>query len=376
MQEFRLSAPSRLGRERWPDPVDRPGATRSRPSGVALLAFSTLAVAIGGLALLALGTPGEPVAAGYEAAPATARAEPITPVPAPMAADPARLRLGERLFRDARLSRDGTRSCASCHDLERNGADGQAHASGADGRPLDFNTPTIFNMALSFRLNWRGNFRTLEEQAEAVLLDPRLMGTGWETLFDRLREDPSYREAFARAYGGGPERWQVLDALAAFQRSLLTLDARFDRWLRGEGGALTPAEEQGYRLFKDYGCVACHQGVNVGGNLFQRFGIFAPRPMRTEADLGRFVLTGEEQDRGVFRVPSLRNVAATAPYFHDGSEPSLAGAVRTMTESQLGRRMTEEEVGLVVAFLRTLTGEYRGRPVAAAAAGATGGLPP
>lgn len=309
--------------------------------------------------------------------PATAP-EPITPIPSLPLADPFRLQLGERLFRDPGLSRDGTRACASCHDIARSGADGLARAAGADGRPLDFNAPTAFNAALSFRLNWRGNFRTLEEQAEAVLLDPRLMGTSWEELLGRLRTDPGYRDAFARAYGdgAGPERWQVLDALAVFQRSLLTPNARFDRWLRGERGALTPEEERGYALFKDYGCVACHQGVNVGGNLFQRFGIFAVRPVASPADLGRFALTGAARDRGVFRVPSLRNVAATAPYFHDGGEPSLAGAVRTMARSQLGRSMTDEEIGLVVAFLRTLTGEYRGRPVAAAAGAEAAGVPP
>jgi cytochrome c peroxidase len=337
---------------------------------VALFILSTLAPTFGGPAPGSLEVTGS--AARLIAAPV---AEPVTAVPLPAIPEPAKVRLGERLFGDARLSGDGARSCASCHDLERGGGDGRDRPTGADGRPLDFNAPTVFNAALSFRLNWRGNFRSLEEQAEAVLLDARLMGTTWEELLGKLRADPTYRDAFVRAFGGdGPEPWQVLDALAAFQRSLLTPDARFDRWLRGEHGALAPEEERGYRLFKDYGCVACHQGVNVGGNLFQRFGVFAARPATTEADLGRFAVTGEERDRGVFRVPSLRNVAATPPYFHDGGEPSLAGAVRTMVRSQLGRSMTEDEVDLVVRFLRTLTGEYRGRSVAAA--DGTGAPPP
>jgi len=361
MRGSRPSTPSPTGR-RASGPASRSGAARSWP-GAALLALSTLAAVVG--RPVVPGISGEPGGTGHQA-PAAAP-EPIAPVPPPPPAAPARLRLGEQLFRDARLSRDGTRSCASCHDLERSGADDQARTAGADGRPLDFNAPTVFNAALSFRLNWRGNFRTLKEQAEAVRLDPRLMDMSWDELLGRLQADPDYRAAFAAAYGGGPERSQVLDALAAFQRSLLTPDARFDRWLRGEHDALTPEEARGYALFKDYGCVACHQGVNVGGNLFQRFGIFAARSRTTVADLGRFALTGEERDRGVFRVPSLRNVAATAPYFHDGGEPSLAGAVRTMARSQLGRSMTEEEVGLVAAFLRTLTGEYKGRPVAAEA---------
>jgi cytochrome c peroxidase len=293
---------------------------------------------------------------------APADAEPITPLPAAPGLEPAKRQLGEKLFRDPRLSRGNTMACASCHHLEQAGNDGRDRPTGINGGRLDFNVPTIFNAALRFRLNWRGNFRTLEELTEAVLLDAKLMNTTWDELLAKLRTDPDYRDSF-RIYGGDLEPWQVLDALATFQRSLLTPNSRFDRWLQGERRALTQEEEQGYQLFKSYGCIACHQGVNVGGNLFQRFGIFTDRPVVSAADLGRFTITGQERDGRVFRVPSLRNVAATAPYFHDGSEPSLAGAVRTMAQSQLGRSMTDEEIDRVVRFLRTLTGEYRGRPV-------------
>jgi cytochrome c peroxidase len=205
--------------------------------------------------------------------------EPVAPLP-PAAAvelDPTKVQLGERLFHDARLSRGDAVACASCHRLDRGGGDGRARPPGADGRPLDYNAPTVFNATLNFRLNWRGNYRTLEEQAGAVLLDPRLMGTSWEELLGKLRADPGCRDAFAHTYGEGPEPWQVLDALAGFQRSLLTPGARLDRWLRGERGALTPEEAEGYRPFKDCGCVACHQDANLGGDLFQRFGIFAAR---------------------------------------------------------------------------------------------------
>jgi cytochrome c peroxidase len=170
------------------------------------LALATLAAVVGGA------TPGvpqdaDPFGRAVTAAPST---EPVTPLPAAASGlDPARVRLGERLFQDAGLSRDGTSSCASCHDLERGGEDDRARSAGADGRPLDYNAPTVFNAALNFRLNWRGNFRTLEEQAEAMLLDPRLMGASWEEVLGRLRADPAYRDAFAAAYGGGPEPWQA-----------------------------------------------------------------------------------------------------------------------------------------------------------------------
>lgn len=296
---------------------------------------------------------------------------PITPLPLAAALDAAKVRLGERLFNDVRLSGGNVVACASCHRLNEGGDDNRAHTAGADGEPLDFNAPTVFNAAQSFRLNWRGNYRSLEGQAEAVLLDQRVMNTTWPELLAKLRADPGYAEAFAAIYGGGPEPAHVLDALATFQRSLLTPNARFDRYLRGERAALGADEERGYELFKTYGCIACHQGINVGGNLFQKFGIFedpfAQGATVTEADLGRFAITGKEADRHVFRVPSLRNVGVTAPYFHDGRAPTLEEAVEAMARSQLGRALTDEEVDLIVAFLRTLTGEYQGRSLAAGA---------
>jgi len=290
--------------------------------------------------------------------------EPITPVPAAEALDPAKIELGRRMFHDVRLSRGDRVSCASCHDLARGGDDGRARSETNDGRPSDFNASTVFNAALNARLNWRGNFRTLTEQNEAVLLDPRLMNATWPELLGKLRADADYHAAFKALYGG-PEREHVLDALATFQRSLLTPDARFDRYLRGERDAITAEEARGYQLFKAYGCIACHQGVNVGGNLFQRFGVFydpfAARGNAGAADLGRYTITGREDDRKVFRVPSLRNVAVTSPYFHDGSAASLAEAVDIMARSQLGRELPRDDIDLIIRFLRTLTGVYRGQ---------------
>ena len=291
--------------------------------------------------------------------------EPIAPIPTVALAEPGKLRLGERLFRDVRLSRDNRLACTSCHKLDQGGDDGQARSIGADGRRLDFNTPTVLNAALSFRLNWRGNFRTLEEQAEFVLLDPRLMGTSWTALISKLREDQTYRDAFNAVYGRPPERPLVLDALAAFERSLITAGAPFDRYLRGESDAIGPEEKRGYELFKSHGCVACHQGMNVGGNLFQRFGVFddplAGGPA-SEANLGRLTLTGKEEDRAVFRVPSLRNVAETAPYFHDGRAATLEEAVAEMARVQLGRTLMTREVDLIVRFLHTLSAAPRPVP--------------
>jgi cytochrome c peroxidase len=291
--------------------------------------------------------------------------EPITPVTQVAELAPAKIELGRKMFHDVRLSRNDKVSCAGCHDLRRGGADDRAQPVGADGRPLDFNASTVFNAGLNARLNWRGNFRTLEEQNEAVLLDPRLMNSTWPELLAKLRADTEYQATFKALYGGEPERERVLDALATFQRSLVTTDARFDRYLRGERDAIAAEEARGYELFKAYGCIACHQGVNIGGNLFQKFGVFhdpfVERGPTRAADLGRYTITGNERDRHVFRVPGLRNVAVTAPYFHDGSADSLSTAVAIMARSQLGRELPQQDVDLIVKFLGTLTGVYQGR---------------
>jgi cytochrome c peroxidase len=315
------------------------------------------------LSIAALSQSLAPAPGGFE----PSAAEPISPVLMGEAPEAAKLALGEKLFRDPIVSGNGALACVSCHWLDRGGDDRRAIPLGLDGRPLDFNSPSIFNVGFNFRLNWRGNFRTLEEQNEAVLLDPRLMGISWPEVLAKLQADPTYGSTFDEAYGAKPTRESVLDALATFQRSLLTPNARFDRHLLGDRNAVTETEKRGYGLFKSYGCIACHQGQNVGGNLFQKFGIFSGPPggkaSLSEADLGRFTITGREQDRQVFRVPSLRNVAVTAPYFHDGRTVSLPEAVEIMGRSQLGRELPKQDVEAIVQFLGTLTGEYRGRPL-------------
>ena len=324
------------------------------------------AICAGGLAFAAGQTPENP-APDPSVLPASN--EPITPLPLTVDLDPAKVRLGERLFHEVRLSRTHSLACATCHRLTAGGADGQPRSLGSDGNPLDYNTPTVFNVALNFRFNWRGAFRTLEAQTAALLLNPRVMATDWSELLATLRDDPGYREAFAASYPAGLEPAAVLDALVTFERSLLTPNARFDQYLRGRPEALTAEEQRGYQRFKSHGCAACHQGANVGGNLFQQLGIFQNYSGHgagaTAAAPGRATLPGDARDRWVFRVPSLRNVAVTAPYFHDGGVPTLERAVAVMARIQLGRTLPDAEIDLIVRFLRTLTGEYQGRPLAA-----------
>lgn len=274
--------------------------------------------------------------------------EPITPIPQPPASDPRKLALGERLFGDRRLSGDGKLACSSCHDLQTNGAGG-GRTTAHDGTKPPFDTLTVFNAALNFRLNWEGNFRDIEAQAESSLENPRNMRTSVDEVLGKLNADPQMVERFRAAYGRAPDRAGFLDALATFERSLLTPGSRFDRWLGGDASALSAAELDGYQLFKSLGCSSCHQGANVGGNLFERQGIFRP------------LIAAKPE---IVRVPSLRNVAMTSPYFHDGSEPSLGDAVRKMAAAQLDRTLSDQQVHSIVAFLQTLTGTYRGVPVA------------
>jgi cytochrome c peroxidase len=274
--------------------------------------------------------------------------EPITPVPRPPAVDPRKVALGERLFRDVRLSRLNTHGCSSCHDPDSNGSSERAAALIRAGSGHNFDIPTIFNSALNFRLSWEGKHRSLEEQAAASLASRTTMNNTVEQAVARLSSDLEESRQFQEVYGHGPDAPSLFDAIATYERSLVTPDSRFDRWLAGETTALSARELDGYRLFKSLGCVSCHQGVNVGGNLFQRHGIFRPLARR---------------DPVILRVPSLRNVATTPPYFHDGSAPTLEDAVRKMGAAQLNSDLSDEQIASVVAFLRTLTGNYKGRPV-------------
>ena len=271
--------------------------------------------------------------------------------------------LGERLFADKRLSADGTVSCLSCHHLKAGGADGLRTAVGVKGRTGTVNTPTVFNAHLNFVQFWDGRARTLAEQAAGPIQNPLEMAANWPDVLALLRADPVYSAQFQASYAGEVSARTVTDAIAAYEHTLVTPNSRFDRYLRGQGDALNAQELEGYRAFLALGCASCHQGVGIGGNLFQPFGIFLARPpagIPAPSDKGRYNVTGQAADMGVFKVPSLRNVALTAPYFHDGSVATLEEAVWWMGRAQLGRELSAGDVAALSAFLRTLTGEWRG----------------
>ncbi|HEX6706627.1 MAG TPA: cytochrome-c peroxidase [Albitalea sp.] len=291
--------------------------------------------------------------------------EPILPIPPAPALDARKLALGQALFHDKRLSNDNTLSCASCHDLSRGGVDGRSSSIGIGGAKGPINAPTVFNSSLNFRQFWDGRAASLEEQAAGPVHNPLEMGSNWAEVLGKLSRDAPLVEQFKAAYPDGLQSRNIQDAIATFERSLTTPNARIDRYLRGDKSALSPDELRGYQLFKAFGCVACHQGVNVGGNMFQTFGVmgdyFTRRGSVTAADLGRYNVTRNDADRYAFKVPSLRNVAVTAPYFHDGSARTLNEAVDVMFKYQLGRSAAAQDKELIVKFLHTLTGEYQGR---------------
>ncbi len=291
--------------------------------------------------------------------------EPIMPIPLTIVLDARKIALGQKLFHDPILSHDGSVACASCHPLNRGGTDHRPHSIGIGGQAGAVNAPTVFNSGLNFRQFWDGRADSLESQIDGPTQSPAEMGATWDEMLGRLRRDAGYTAAFNAIYPRGVQRENVKDAIAEFERSLLTPNARFDRFLRGDATALTAAEQAGYAKFKNYGCASCHQGVNVGANMFQRMGAmrdyFADRGHLTAADYGRFNVTHNAADKFFFKVPSLRNVALTAPYFHDGTAQTLEEAVTVMAKYQLGRPLPPEDLADIVQFLRTLTGEYEGR---------------
>lgn len=295
--------------------------------------------------------------------------EPLVALPQPPQLDPAKVALGARLFDDRRFARDNSIACSSCHDLARGGADtrtgSRVFSEATGGARHIFNTPSVYNAALNYRQQWTGGARTLEEVVDKVVSSPLVFDSSWPATLEKLAADAALVAEFRRLYPPrGLTREAVQDSLASFQRSLLT-PSRFDRYLRGDSQAISADEKRGYERFKAYGCVGCHQGVNIGGNMLQRFGAmndyFADRakagmPARP-GDEGRFRVTKEARDLHVFKVPSLRNVALTAPYFHDGSAATLDEAVETMFRYQLGRAAPPEDKALIVKFLHSLSGE-------------------
>lgn len=282
--------------------------------------------------------------------------EPIQPVPAAIVKNKAMMELGKKLFFDPRLSRSGFISCNSCHNLSMGGTDNLQTSIGDHWQQGPINSPTVLNSSMNLAQFWDGRAKDLKEQAGGPIANPGEMAFTHKLAVDVLRSIPQYRAEFKQVFGSDAINIDmVTDAIAAFEETLVTPDSRFDKWLKGDKKALNSTELAGYKLFKDVGCVACHNGTAVGGGSFQKFGLFDAYQTDNKAE-GRSAVTGKDVDRMNFKVPILRNVELTYPYFHDGAAWTLGEAVETMGRLQLGRSFSKDEIGKIVAFLKTLTG--------------------
>lgn len=288
---------------------------------------------------------------------------PITPIPENIKLNPLKVKLGKILFHDKRLSKDNTVACSSCHNLKQAGQDGMAVAIGVKGLKGSVNSPTVFNSGFAFRLFWDGRSPTLEDQVGGPIHNPVEMASNWQDVIDKLSKDPQIMARFIEIWEEGISQENIEEAIAEFERSLTTPNSPFDQYLRGDYSALTADEIKGWHLFRDLGCISCHQGVGIGNNMYANLGVMGDyfadrgRPI-VDSDLGRFNVTGKDKDKYVFKVPSLRNVALTAPYFHDGSINSLDEVVNTMARYQLGIKLNQEQRDYLVAFLKSLTGQF------------------
>jgi len=281
-------------------------------------------------------------------------AEIIKPIPLHIEVDSEKAKLGEKLFFDTILSRDRTISCASCHDLKNGGDDGRQFSFGINGQKGSINAPTVYNAVFNFRQFWDGRAQNLKEQVIGPIVNPVEMGFEMKALVERLKKDKDYKTRFLYIYPNGVTEENIADAIAEFEKNLITPNAPFDRYLKGEESAISSKAKKGYLLFRTKGCVICHNGVNIGGNLYNKFGVYDDA---NSTHLGRYNITRREKDKFVFKVPSLRNVALTAPYMHDGRFTNLKDTVKFMSHYQLGRFIEEEEIDAIVAFLETLNGE-------------------
>ena len=310
---------------------------------------------------------GERVAMYNDGLPEDKAAEPVRPIDLTAEVDQEKVALGFALFHDTRLSVDNTVSCASCHDLSTAGVDNHQYSHGVDDQVGGVNAPTVYNAVYNFVQFWDGRAKTLADQAAGPPLNPiEMASTSFDEIIAKLQADKPFAKAFTAVYPDGLTEANITDAIEEFERTLITPNSRFDKWLRGDNEAITADELAGYELFKKYDCATCHVGPNLGGQSYELMGLrrhyFADRGLElTVEDNGRFKETQLERDRHRFKVPGLRNVEHTWPYYHDGTRETIEDAVRDMGTYQSGVGLTSLEVDQITSFLKTLTGEYQGK---------------
>lgn len=281
--------------------------------------------------------------------------EPIQPLPKHIQVNVQKASLGEKLFHDSSLSLDGTVSCATCHSLKNYGVDGLPVSIGVKGRKGIMNALSVYNARFNYRQFWNGRAKTLQDQALSPLTTHFEMGLTEQEIIRRINASSTYQKEFKQIYDTAPITLdQIGDAIAEFERMLVTPESRFDRYLNGEA-TLSDKELEGYVKFKEFGCVICHHGINIGGNSYQQIGVAYPYPWdKKTQDL--YARTGKPEDKNKYRVPSLRNVTRTAPYFHDGAVPTLRAAIQLMAYHNLGLQLSEPDIDSIEAFFGTLEG--------------------
>ncbi|KZN66093.1 hypothetical protein N473_11020 [Pseudoalteromonas luteoviolacea CPMOR-1] len=282
---------------------------------------------------------------------------PIQPLPIVKQYDVAWAQLGKALFKSPLLSSDNTVSCASCHDLYNGGDDGFSVSVGIKQQLGERNSPTVINSVLNFRQFWDGRSPNLESQTPEPIHNPMEMGTNWQAVIEKLNAQPGFVKSFNAVSNDGITVENIIKAIVAFEASLISQNTPIDDFLLGKADALTSQQQRGYEKFVSYGCVTCHQGRNIGGNLYQKVGRLDQVPEQLLDDVGRFEVTQNPQDKFVFKVPSLRNVALTAPYFHNGSVDNLSDAIRIMARGQLGLDLSDEDVADIEALLQSFSGD-------------------
>jgi len=284
-----------------------------------------------------------------------AGSEPIEPIPRHLDYDPQKAELGFLLFLDPKLSEDGSTACVSCHSFDHGGADPRPVSIGVHGKKGAANAPTVYNAYFNFRQFWNGRAKNLKEQADGPIHNPVEMAMNDKKITAYLRSNPLYAKTFRHIYHQEARFEDLLDAIAEFEKALYTPDCKFDRYLRHET-KLTPLQQKGYRLFKRLGCITCHNGINIGGNSYQKMGLIIPYPW-SPSDPDRYAVTRNPSDKNIYKVPTLRNIVLTAPYFHDGRTATLEEALKKMAYHNLGFDLNEEETEALIAFLKTLTGK-------------------
>lgn len=281
----------------------------------------------------------------------------LSPAAAAAPATKEQIELGRMLFWEKRLTKNQDRSCNTCHNLETFGVDNEKTSEGHKKQRGSRNSPTVYNAAGHFVQFWDGRAKDVEEQAKGPILNPVEMGMKDDAaVLKVLQSIPQYTEAFKKAFPGDKSVSfdNLAKAIGAFERTLVT-PSRFDKYVAGDESALNAAEKKGLAKFLDLNCPSCHTGALLGGNEFKKLG--QAKPWEDMKDLGRYEVTKAETDKQVFKTPSLRNIAKTAPYFHDGSVATLENAVKLMAKHQLGKTVSDDEAKSVATFLGSLTGE-------------------